>query len=440
MDLALYESREIEEFPKNCTQNGILVFDYTKARFRYEVTLFNISKIPIYCRTSDGTIAQVPRRVSVASDINPELYIRVVHQEIDQSRKVREKVQQYKVNPRNLDKGCAVYIKLLDLWVSPDRDALVNVPDEKNISILDQLKAKVHRALYDMRQCPISVIIADPTREINYVYAILDRSVYKLPVLHTRDYGKHCVVKFQAVDHMESDVIYDFELDEMKAAFAEHQAFTPRVGSYELQLFGTLEDAQEVLTEINTKYTKTILGITAREKEAAKLEYTNKIASLEGQIGDLTRQNEALRKQVEVMNGLVKIDDEAKKREHSTEIQHLQLDKEKAKVDKSRNDVTASEVGATATTVKAAAIIIPAICGVLGICAVKFGWIGVAKSMFAQAGEIGSSVLSSLGGVVRSVLAAPFKIVGSTISAIGSVAGAAMSGIAKVGSWISSWF
>lgn len=440
MSLDLYESHEIEEHSKSHTQNGILIFDYTKARFRYEVTLFNISKVPLYCRTSDGTIAKIPRRVSVASDITPELYIRVVHQEIDQSRRVREKIQQYKVNSRNLDKGCAVYIKLLDLWVSPDKDALLSVPDEKDISVLDQLKAKVHKALYNMRQCPISVIIADPTRELNYVYAILDRSVYKLPVLHTRDYGKHCVVKFQAVDSMENDVIYDFELDEMKAAFAQHQGYTPRVGSYELQLFGTLEDAQEVLSEINTKHTKTILGITAREKEAAKLEYTNKIASLEGQIGDLTRQNEALRKQVEVMSGLVKLEDEAKKREHSTEIQNLQLDKEKAKVDKSRNDVTASEVGAGAATVKAAAIIIPAICGVLGICAVKFGWIGVAQSMFAQVGDVGSSVLSSFGGAIGSVLAAPFKIISSTVSAIGSVTGAVMSGIAKMGSWISSWF
>ncbi|MDE5757451.1 MAG: hypothetical protein K2H85_02445, partial [Allobaculum sp.] len=243
MDLALREIAEYDEVKDLKPEEAQAIFNPQRPHAFMTVRIYNTGVCAVWIKTKDGVLNYAPSRptIGIATMTKGYVYVEVVHGSKHNSGRQKDVVFRYRLNPKLLCKGCAVYLKTLGIYVSPDRKFLENMVVPEDTLLVDRLRDLVSRSLNQMKQCPISVILSDPTGELAYVYAILDRTIYRIPVLHTREYGKTCVVRFSGVDEVDSDAIYDFTLDEMLEAFREHKEFTPQIGQYKLMLFGSLE-------------------------------------------------------------------------------------------------------------------------------------------------------------------------------------------------------
>lgn len=430
MDIAVHDLEEYSPVEGLSKAEEATIFDPGRPHAELIIRVYNAGNVPLYIRTKDGVINYAAPRptIWVSGQNKGTAYVEVVHKNTQNSGQKRDAIFRYRLNPKLLCKGCAVHLKQLGLYVSPDQNFLSNmIPDEETQPV-DRFRDLVHKTLAGMKQCPISVIISDPTGTLDHLFAIVDRRIYRIPVLHTREYGKTCIVRFAGVDQMDSEAIYDFTLDEMLEAFKTQKSFVPHVGNYQFQLFSKLEDAQEVLSKLNTEEVRAALGVTAREKEAARLEYSAKIAELE-------RENASLRKQLEILSGMTKIAEDEQKRANTITLQKLQVDKEQAKVEKANKDVATASIGQSSTAIKAAAVAIPAILGGLGVFLAKMGVVGVGVSSACASIPLVGGLLSGLGAGLGIG-----AIVKSTTNVVSSIAGAVWDGITSVGSWLTSWF
>ena len=429
MEVALTESPDYTEC--RVDQKHDYLFDETRAHFRATIMIVNNSRTPLYARTKDGQVHHIPQRlINNNYNSDPAVYVEVKYISRKINRREEVKTHRYKLNPTKLAKGCATYMKEWGIYVSPDSSLLENMPTVEDTQIEDRIRASIQSALANMAQCPISIIINDPSRELRYVFGVLDEQIYKIPVLHTRSLSKTCIVRFSAVDDADSDSIFDFSLDELAQEFSEHQRFCPRVGSYKFELFPTLETAQDRVTAIRSEITKRSLGMSAREKEAARLEVAELIKDKDRTIADLNIEVNQLKRTIAILETVVKQGEAATSREHARDILDLKGKVEQTKVQKAQYDVNASSLGYSTTALKTAAVVTPVIVGCIGLAATKmvvpaFAGVGIWRMM------------STLFPSVTAGCATVFAGIGSAIGSIGS---SVCKGVKSLCGWVSQWF
>lgn len=348
------------------------LFDPRFAHSSIENFFLNGTKVPLYVRDLTGRIIYVPTRPNCHPNGNV-IFISTTYRAYVNCQKDSITKERYRITPSMVSKGRAVYVRELGLYVSSDKDYLATVsmavlPGEVSQSEL------ISGTLKRFGQCPIKVIINDPSEKIRNVYMVIENRVYQIEVGGNPKFGGTCIVQFASTSSDEAESIVDFDIEELRSAFTETGSMVPQIGDYQFIIFPSFVAAETHVNDTLKELDKQAIGLATREKESLKRTYEEKIKTLEYEntrkdqvIKESETEIRGLRKQFELIGEREKREAQAVTLENTAALQQLALKKEQARVAKSRNDLQSSDISTTATVVKSAAVVAPLLIGALGM-------------------------------------------------------------------------
>lgn len=368
-----------------------------------QTVFFNVTKQPVYVRYNNGQIEKIPTR---QSDLYPgergSVYIEVLSGTFRGSVTFRSERTRYQVDSKTLANGAVAYIGEIDVHLSTNKNALAAIEysaaEKKANSQLKQIANRID----NIKQCPIGVMLNDPTGSLKNVYMIVNDSVYEIPVHKESQYGPVNFVRFCGTSQSIKEAIVDFSISDMLEEFDKSGEFLVELDNYSCRLYPSFETAEEALSRQRAEIVKHISGASARETERLKLEYSTKIAELEATIKRLSRDNEDLREHIKSLSTISQVEESRRKREHDLAIQRMNIKKEEARVSKSELDIKSANIGVASSAVKSAAVIVPI--AAAGAC----GAFALASKLSAPAavvaGATATAAIPSLG--IASIFAA----------------------------------
>jgi hypothetical protein len=349
------------------------LFDRARGHLEISHYILNGTKLLLYVRDAAGGIFKVPPRPCCCEQGNVILVNTVYTEYIDQINN-KQTVTRFKITPSRVGTGRMVYVRELGMYVSSDPEMLRKLPLMEvtpDVAKKALLSAELHR----LRQCPIRIILHDPSEALRNVYGIIDNQIYRIPVVKDSRFGGDCIIQFASKYENEAESIYSFDIDELKAAFQSSSGcMKPEIGGYNFLIYPTLVDAEEYVTTVLRNTDKKLMLIGQQEREKLKQTYDSKIAGLED---DIRKKDALIKEQDQEIRGLRKLMDltsEKEKRdlqyttfEHQARIQALARDREQAKVEKSENDLKVSNAATGAAIAKTAAVTVPIVLSAVGL-------------------------------------------------------------------------
>lgn len=349
------------------------LFDRARGHLEISHFILNGTKLLLYVRDAAGGIFKVPPRPCCCEQGNVIL-VNTVYNEYTDQLNSQQTVARFKITPSRVGPGRMVYVRELGLYISSDQAMLSKLPlMEVTPDVVK--KAVLSAELARLRQCPIRIILHDPSETLRNVYGIIDNQIYRIPVVKDPRFGGDCIIQFASKYENEAESIYSFDIDELKAAFSSSTGcLKPEIGNYNFLIYPTLADAEEYVSTVLRNTDKKLMLVGQQEREKLKQAYDSKISTLEdelrkkdGVIRDQEQEIRGLRKLMELSAEKEKRDLQYTTFEHQTKIQSLARDREQAKVEKSENDLKVSNATTSATIAKTVAVTVPIALSAIGL-------------------------------------------------------------------------
>lgn len=363
--------QDYHQIPADQKENYL--FDRVKGHLEVSHFILNGTKIMLYVRDASGGIFKVPPRPYCCEQGNV-IFVNTVYTEYTDQLTNSQTVNRYKITPSRVGPGRMVYVKELGMHIASDPTMLRKLPIMEVTPDVAK-KAVLSAELARLRQCPIRIILHDPSESLRNVYGIIDNQIYRIPVVKDPRFGGDCIIQFASKNDDEAEAIHAFDIDDLKAAFASPAGcMKPAIGNYNFLIYPTLADAEEYVSSVLRNADKKMMLIGQQEREKLKQTYEARLTLLED---DLRRKDAVIKDQEQEIRGLKKLMEltsESEKRgmqlttfEHQERIQALARDREQAKVEKSENDLKVSNASTGATIAKTAAMTLPVVASMVGL-------------------------------------------------------------------------
>lgn len=359
-------------------------FDSNRQHLKITHQVLNSTRTTLYVKDIAGVISKVPARPMV-SDRGDIIGVNTTYYSFTDKLTQTVHSRRYKITPSRVSKGRAVFIKELGMHFSIDLNFLKNIPVYQENDFADKQSGFISQILNNLQQCPIRIIINDPTEEMKNVYGIIDNRVYRIPIISVPSLGGTCIIQFASKFDDEAEQIFEFDIDELKTTFQQHGCMNPTVGGYNLLIYPTLLDAEEHVNSVLREQDKRTITVAAQEKEQLKRAYEGRITQLELTIKDKDQEIQGLKRILELSDNQSKREFEMNGFSHQEKMRQLAINntdltkfyqlkmqdkaiaREDAKVKKSELEVRSSELGMTTTVLKTIAAIAPIVLSVAGL-------------------------------------------------------------------------
>lgn len=352
-------------------KNDDYLFDPQHTHFQIAHYILNGTKVALFVKDLTGRIFRVPSRPNCHPGGNV-IFVNTTYRTLVNNSKESRDVIRYRVTPAMVGKGRAVYIRELGLYLSTDQSFLSSLEREvlpQEVSPIEIISGTLNQ----MKQCPIRIIINDPSETVKIVYCVIANQIYRIETINNPKFGGTCVVQFASTEDEPADIC-TFDIEDLKMAFDENSQMKPEVGSYNFLMFPTMSAARTHIDDILKELDKQTIGLAAREKDLMKKQHDEDLRLLKNEIN---RKDQIIKEQETEIKGLRKMFElncDREKREAQTntlqvqeQLQQYAVQKEQARVAKSVNDLKSSEVSTSAVVAKSAAVVAPLVAGAIGV-------------------------------------------------------------------------
>lgn len=394
-------------------------FDESRPHLSINHQILNSTRTVLYVRDLGGVISKVPPRPLV-SDRGNVVAVNTTYTSFTSKIKETVSKRRYKITPSRVSKGRAVYVRELGLYFSVDEAFLKNLPVYQEDDQEDIKTSFISTILKNLQQCPIRIIINDPTEEMKNVYGIIDNRVYRIPIISSPKLGGTCIIQFASKLDDEAEQIFEFDIDELKEMFKQHGCMSPAIGGYNLLLYPSLLDAEEYINTILKEQDKRTITVASQEKEQLKRTYENRISHLELVIKDKDQEIQGLKRILELsdlkakrdfanreleyneQSKLTTLEQQQLAKLHQLNLQDKQIAREDARARKSEMDVKSSELGMTTTALKTVTTVAPLVISAAGL---YFVWAGGSAAIMgiaiAKLLSNATASISAVGNILR---------------------------------------